>query len=257
MVLSPIYSYKSLSYKIVIKEKKVSELTNNLLGLVPKNEKTYGSTLGLRLSKSVRNSYYFNYTSVIFSQIIGHLLGDGCLTMSWSSINPFFIFTQASFRFEYVWFVFENLKILCKSMPKLGKSKRNGMVYYHIQVYTRSFSFLKEIYNAFYYKNNEKQVIKVIPKEIYYWLNPIVLAYWAMDDGAKTTSGSGFYLHTKGFEFLDVYYLVGIIHYKYNLICTVQNHKGRPVVYITAISKIAFFKIIKPYFHDTMLYKLK
>jgi hypothetical protein len=78
-----------------------------------------------------------------------------------------------------------------------------------------------------------------------------------MDDGAKTTSGSGFYLHTKGFEFLDVYYLVGIIHYKYNLICTVQNHKGRPVVYITAISKIAFFKIIKPYFHDTMLYKLK
>jgi hypothetical protein len=53
-------------------------------------------------------------------------------------------------------------------MPKLGKSKRNGMVYYHIQVYTRSFSFLKEIYNAFYYKNNEKQVIKVIPKEIYY-----------------------------------------------------------------------------------------
>lgn len=82
MVLSPIYSYKSLSYKIVIKEKKVSELTNNLLGLVPKNEKTYGSTLGLRLSKSVRNSYYFNYTSVIFSQIIGHLLGDGCLTMS-------------------------------------------------------------------------------------------------------------------------------------------------------------------------------
>jgi len=78
-----------------------------------------------------------------------------------------------------------------------------------------------------------------------------------MDDGGNTTSGSGFYLHTKGFEFIDVYYLVGVIHYKFNLMCTVQNHENRPVIYITSKSKQKFINIVFPYFHESMLYKLK
>jgi LAGLIDADG DNA endonuclease family len=58
-----------------------------------------------------------------------------------------------------------------------------------------------------------------------------------MDDGANTTSGSGFYLHTKGFEFNEVYLLAGIMHYKFDIYCTVQSHKNRPVLYITSKSK--------------------
>lgn len=55
-------------------------------------------------------------------------------------------------------------------------------------------------------------------------MNPISLAYLAMDEGGSTSSGSGFYLHTKGFDFNLVYYLVSIIHYKFNIFCIVQNH---------------------------------
>ena len=65
------------------------------------------------------------------------------------------------------------------------------------------------------------------------------------------------YLHTKGFDFESVYYVAGILHYNFGLYSTVQNHKNRPVLYIKAKSKNNFINIIKPYIHESFLYKLR
>lgn len=229
----------------------------NKMNLIIRDEKLYNSTIGLNLTQKSRNMIHFSYDSYILSQIIGHLLGDGSLSMTWSSKNPYFVFTQGLIRFDYAWYVFNNMKFLCKSMPRLGKSNRNMKTLYYIQVQTRSYPFLKDIYDTFYKSNDTKKMVKIIPIEILYWLNSISLAYWAMDDGSSTTSGSGFYLHTKGFSYKDVYLLAGILHYKFNIFVTVQNHENRPVIYIKAESKKKFFSLIKPYFHKSMLYKLK
>jgi len=78
-----------------------------------------------------------------------------------------------------------------------------------------------------------------------------------MDNGANTISGSGFYLHTKGFNFFDVYMLTGIIHYKFDIYCTVQKHENRPVLYIKSKSKKIFVELIRPYTHYNIFYKLK
>lgn len=75
-----------------------------------------------------------------------------------------------------------------------------------------------------------------------------------MDDGANTPSG--FYLHTKGFSFNESYLLAAMLHYRFGLVCTIQNHDGQPVVYITAASRSLFIKIVEPYFHSSMMYKL-
>lgn len=75
-----------------------------------------------------------------------------------------------------------------------------------------------------------------------------------MDDGAYAKSG--FYLHTKGFTYSEVYLLIGMIHYNFGLHCTVQNHKGQPVIHITARSLSDFISIVKPHFHQDMYYKL-
>jgi len=56
-----------------------------------------------------------------------------------------------------------------------------------------------------------------------------------MVDGAWTKSG--FYLHTKGFSFLEMYRLVAMLHYCFSLISSVQDHDRRPVIYIKAESK--------------------
>jgi LAGLIDADG DNA endonuclease family len=253
-----LYEYPSTIVLNYVDEKTVNEYKelykNTKLIII--NDYMYQSTIGLNISEQTRVFTNLSYSSYIFSEIIGHLLGDGSLTLTWSSKNPFFIFTQGFLRFKYTWFVFNNINFLCKSMPRLGKSNRKGKISYNIQILTRSYPFLKELYDIFYIKK-DKKIIKIIPKEMFYWLNPIVMAYWAMDDGGNTSSGSGFYLHTKGFDFESVYYLVGIIHYKFNIICTVQNHENRPVVYITSKSKKRYINMIEPYFHESLLYKLK
>jgi len=76
-----------------------------------------------------------------------------------------------------------------------------------------------------------------------------------MDDGAYTPSG--FYLHTKSFTFEEAYILAGLLHYKFGLVCTVQSHDSQPVVYITAKSLPLFISLVKPHFHNQMLYKIQ
>lgn len=75
-----------------------------------------------------------------------------------------------------------------------------------------------------------------------------------MDDGAYTPSG--FYLHTKGFTFNEVYMLAGILHYNFGITVNVQSHSNTPVIYVTAKSLARFTEIVKPHFHPQLLYKL-
>ena len=75
-----------------------------------------------------------------------------------------------------------------------------------------------------------------------------------MDEGAYATGG-GFYLHTKSFIFLEVQKLAGLLQYKFDLFCTVQNHDKIPVIYITRKSIIIFRNIVESYFHISLMYK--
>lgn len=65
------------------------EKGSNKTELVLINDSMYCSTVGLKISLRLRIISNIPYSSYIFSEIIGHLLGDGSLTMTWSSINPF------------------------------------------------------------------------------------------------------------------------------------------------------------------------
>ena len=96
---------------------------------------------------------------------------------------------------------------------------------------------------------------KIIPIDIVNILTARSLAYWAMDDGSKTKSG--FYLHTKSFKIEEIYKLAGVLHYNFNLFCTVQLHENKyPVIYIRAKSIKKFKTLIMPYFHNQLKYKL-
>lgn len=52
------------------------------------NEVFLRFTIGLNISKLIRNSVSFSYSLYIFSEIIGHLLGNGNLILTWFSKNP-------------------------------------------------------------------------------------------------------------------------------------------------------------------------
>ena len=159
--------------------------------------------------------------------------------------------TQTLKRFGYIWSIFTSLAHYCSRYPSLAVSRGK---YYFIQVSTRSYPMLTDLYKLFYREIGQGKVVKVISLELVHYLDDIALAYRAMDDGASERSG--FYLHTKGFSFTETYHLAGMLHYNFNLYCTVQNHSGQPVIHITAKSVPRFIAIVKPYFHSDMFYKL-
>lgn len=68
--------------------------------------------------------------------------------------------------------------------------------------------------------------------------------------------GYAFNLHTEGYSIDEVYLLAGMLHYRFNLHCTVQNNKRGPRLYIRAKSLQLFKRLVSPYFHPSMLYKL-
>ena len=59
-----------------------------------------GASNNIRLNKHSRDITVFN--NEIFSQLVGHLLGDGSIHYSRTSVTPYFVFTQTIKRFEYI-----------------------------------------------------------------------------------------------------------------------------------------------------------
>ena len=112
----------------------VKQLSSKCTALVPLG--LTGSTVGINYNRHVRSLTAF--PSAIISQLVGHLLGDGALVMSRTSITPAFIFTQTVKRFDYAWFVFQQLIHYCVRYPSLNVSTRHGVKYpFHASKYTK------------------------------------------------------------------------------------------------------------------------
>jgi hypothetical protein len=74
-------------------------LSSKSTALVPYGIAYRGSTIGISYNKKVRGLIFFPKS--VISQLVGHMLGDGSLSKSRTSVTPYFIFTQTVKRFDY------------------------------------------------------------------------------------------------------------------------------------------------------------
>lgn len=216
---------------------------------------TTGSTVGIGANNYMRQ--YTIFTMPVISQLIGHLLGDGTLQFSDNrkSVTPRFIFAQTLKRFDYVWSVFTNLSHYCAQTPYLNCVYRKGVYVPFMQVILRTYPTLLSLHSLFYVKTASGNYVKVVTWELYPYLDEVVLAYWAMDDGSWNVSG--FKLATNNFTFQECYILCAMLHMRFGLITTIHNHGGKPLIYIKAESLQLFRSLVLPHFHPTMLYKIQ
>lgn len=177
---------------------------------------------------------------------IGLLLGDGSLKTNLSKTAAFFKYNQAVIRSGYVFHLFNTLSHYCTHLPNYHVRKYDTD---YLQLYTRSLPALLELYKLFY-----KDGIKIIPQDFEELLTPIVLAYWAMDDGSK--SSHGFYINTHSFSKDEHLLIQKALKTKLGLECNIHRHKNQYKTYITAKSMPRFKTLVKPYFHFTIMYKL-
>ena len=103
-----------------------------------------------------------------------------------------------------------------------------------------------------FYKDGKK----VINPKIEKYLDPLALAIWIQDDGGWTQYGVR--IATNCFKFSEVQYLERLLKTKFDLNCTIQKigTVDQYSLYIKAESMGGLRKIVLPYFHKSMYYKL-
>jgi hypothetical protein len=186
----------------------------------------------------------------MYNIIFGTLLGDGCLIKHRKF--AYYKLKHSILQLNYLIYCFNELKSICNSYPKIEFGKRNNTITIGIYFLTRQLSSLNDLYNIWY-----KNGIKVLPNLdiLYHSLNPIVLAYWIMDDG--TFRGSGLTIYTNSFTLSEVNLLISILRYKYNIECNLHlNKKKQPTIYITSKGLKILIPLILPYIRLEMRYKL-
>jgi len=104
----------------------------------------------------------------------------------------------------------------------------------------------------------EKSGVKKVPKLIHRWLTPLSLAVWFMDDGSlKSKHHRARILNTQSFKKSDIEKLIDILKSRYMLSSVVRKQSDGLQIMILAESANDFARIIRPYIHQTMLYKLE
>jgi hypothetical protein len=105
--------------------------------------------------------------------------------------------------------------------------------------------------HKYFYENR----IKIIKPSIYFHITPVAIAHWIMGYGSFTRKG--LILCTDSFSIKEVVLLINILIIKYDINCVIQyNTKKYPRIYIRKESMYKLRKIVLPYMHKSMLYKL-
>jgi len=179
------------------------------------------------------------------------LLGDGFLEREY--INTRIKFKQGEVHKSYLIYLYSLFAIYVTNKPYIEKS------YHKIQQkwYTRwtfktlSFPCFNYYYDLFYINK-----IKVVPSNIRNLLTPISLAYWAMDDGGYDGVGR-FLLFTNNFTKTKVELLIKTLKKCFDLDTVIRKRStDKYAIAFGRLSYIKLRKIIKPYFHKSILYKL-
>jgi hypothetical protein len=186
--------------------------------------------------------------------IIGCTLGDLCIVKSKPTWNPYLVFEQSAAHWDYLYFLYTFFEKYCNTAPKLFSIhlKSTGRDYTKCKFKTRSLPIFEEFHTMFYLNGN-----KVIPSNIGEIITPRSLAFWTMDDGCLTSNGYGFYLCTHSFTKDEVLLLCSVFQDKFGISSSIHLERGKPKIYIKAGSLNSFRSLVRPYFHESMLYKLE
>jgi len=235
-------------YTNLIRTNLTNRINNNCTALVIWGSNLTSNVGYPKFTKLINNiitlpPYYYDI-------IVGLILSDAWLHKGKPHWNAQLQFKQSLNHFPYFWYVFNLLSHYCSKLPSLKISKRLDKQNSSINFHTRALPCFTEMYNLFYVNG-----VKVIPANIYDLLTPAALAHWIQGDGVARSHG--LIICTDSYKVEDVAKLINVLKIRYNIDCILRFHSPtQPRITIRAKSMGILRKIVIPYMHDSMLYKL-
>ena len=188
--------------------------------------------------------------------IVGKILGDGHLETQTYERTYRLKIEHSLKQKEYVDYLYEELKSLCQSSPKLKTKK---YIYKNIKkdlslvwFNTKSSGDFRFFAQQFY-KNKKK----IIPKIIKKLLTPVSIAIWFMDDGSfKSNKHNTFIIHTNGYQKSELELIQKAFLEKFGIKIGIHKQYDNYRLYVYSESSQEFINLIKKYIIPSMTYKL-
>lgn len=92
--------------------------------------------------------------------------------------------------------------------------------------------------------------VKIIPRDIIYFITPLALAIWIMDDGGKYNSGT--MISTYNFTLNDLEFINSVLKARYNLIAKIEERSTGYVLVYKVNQMVLLSSIVKPYILPSM-----
>lgn len=188
----------------------------------------------------------------IISVLVGSLLGDAHAERGMTG-GVKFRFRQSIIHKDYLFWLYEffNSRGYCtNNFPCYFTQKYGEKLLEAYRFNTYSYTNLIWLYKLFY--NNNKK--KVIPINIAYYLTPLALAIWIMDD-AKYVRGV-IQLNCHPYSVQDVEKLINVLKIRYDLKCSLYLKEGTCRIDISKESLKLLRTIVRPHILPSMLYKI-
>ena len=204
------------------------------------------------------NNTNTNLPQELNSILIGIMLSDGGLYRSSPTANVGF---EMSFGEKYKSLAFhigELFKDYMSNPVKPIEIKGKNKVYINYRLKTKTLPVFNSYYEMFYKFNHlTNKYVKIVPDNIIDLMDPIVLAYLIQGDGNFDKSRNRVRIYTNSYQKLEVENLALAIKTKLNIYTApLHDRKDQWILTIGANNLDLLRKIVIPYFHPTMYYRL-
>jgi hypothetical protein len=184
--------------------------------------------------------------------LIGTLLGDGHLEKNGHHVRLKIDHSlKQKMYVQWKYQVFKNLVIKSPHTIEVLDSRTNK-VYKHSRFATKSLEVFDK-YHQLFYAQGKKSLPKAIDKLL---IDPLSLAVWYMDDGARRTDCRALRIHTNSFSLSEQKMLQSILLARFNFRTTIHRASSKSyTLYVPAQEAQNFCNLIEP--HILPLFKGK
>jgi len=184
--------------------------------------------------------------------LVGILLGDAHLETQNKGRTYRLKIEQSEKHRAYVEHLYEIFKLWVNTPPQRKIRESWGKENCRFWFQTLSHSAFRFYAHQFY-----KEGKKCIPRLIYRWLTPRVLAYWFMDDGSiKSKQSKGVIFNTQCYTKPEIERLIQVFRQKFELQTKLRKQKEGFQIYVSGKSYERFRELVEAYLLEEMKYKL-